>query len=238
MAPYTSTFKDCQDSVIDKLRLDPTLDRVRSREWVNQYLLDVAIQSRYFAGSAAGAPLTAGASSQALPAALVELSEVTSTYAGQTVAMSPAGFDQILLQRALQGSASLGQPQVYSLQKNTLEFWPNAGGGESLTYYGSTLPDEMLNDSDVSGLPDPFAINLLVYGAAIEAADYKSDVKLYFYYQQAYAAWLGKFQSFLNQRITQSSRAMPVVGPDGRPFDTPFLPHDPSSDWYVTGARL
>ena len=96
----------------------------------------------------------------------------------------------------------------------------------------------MIADTDVSGLPDPFAINLLVFGACIEAADFKSDVKLYFFYQQAYQAWLGKFQAFLNRRVTQSSRFIPTVGPDGWPFDTAgWLPHDPSSDFYVTGAR-
>jgi hypothetical protein len=150
--------------------------------------------------------------------------------------MLPVNFDEILQRRAQQ-SGGLGQPQFYSLQKNTLEFWPSAMGGETLRYYGSVLPDLMVADSDVSGLPDPFAINLIVYGAAIEAADYKADVKLYFYYQQAYTSWLGKFQAFLNQRVTQSSRAMPIVGPDGRPFGVPFIPHDASSDWFVTGAR-
>jgi hypothetical protein len=77
-----------------------------------------------------------------------------------------------------------------------------------------------------------------VFGACIEAADFKSDVKLYFFYQQAYQAWLGKFQAFLNRRVTQSSRFIPTVGPDGYPFDvSPWLPHDVSSDFYVTGAR-
>jgi hypothetical protein len=237
MAPYASTFRDCQNSVIDKLRLDPVLDLARVKSWLNQTLLDVATQSRYFSGQAVGAALAVGASNQALPGSLVELSQVTSSYGGQVLTMAPINFDQILLQRSLQGSGGLGQPQFYSLQKNTLEFWPSAQGGETLRYYGSVLPDLMVADSDVSGLPEPFAINLIVYGAAIEAADFKADVKLYFYYQQAYQAWLGKFQAFLNQRVTQSSRAIPVYGPDGRPFDVPFIPHDVSSDWFVTGAR-
>ena len=237
MAPYTSTFVDCQNSVIDKLRLDPVLDRTRAKEWVNQYLLDVALQSRWFTGAATAAPLSANSTSLPLPPSLIELSWMTSSGGGQTLTMAPMNMEMILMQRQLQGGSGLGQPQWYSLQKNLLEFWPNASGGEVLTFYGATLPDEMIADTDVSGLPDPFAINLLVMGAAIEAADFKSDVKLYFYYQQAYAAWMGKFQSFLNRRVTQSSRTIPIYGPDGRPFDYQFLPHDPSSDLYVTGSR-
>jgi len=237
MAPYTSTFVDCQNSVIDKLRLDPVLDRARSREWINQYNVDVALQTRYFSGAAAGAPLSRNATSQMLPITLLELGQVSSSSGGQTLAMQPVSFDTILQRRAQVGGG-LGQPQYYSLQKNLVEFWPAASGGETLTYYGQTVPDEMIADTDVSGLPDPFAINLLVFGACIEAADFKSDVKLYFFYQQAYQAWLGKFQAFLNRRVTQSSRFIPTVGPDGWPFDTAgWLPHDPSSDFYVTGAR-
>jgi hypothetical protein len=236
--PYASTFLNIQDSVIDKLRLDPVLDRTRSKEWANQYLLDVALQSKWFTGAAVAAPLSAGATSQPLPPTLLELSWMTSGYGGQTITMAPVGFEEILMRRQLDGSSGLGQPCWYSLQKNLVEFWPSASGGETLTFYGSTLPDEMIADTDVSGLPEPFAINLLVYGACIEASDFKSDVKLYFWYQQAYQQWLGKFQSFLNRRITQSSRAIPIFGPDGRPFDASgWVPNDLGSDWFVTGAR-
>ena len=105
-----------------------------------------------------------------------------------------------------------------------------------MTFYGSTVPDEMVADTDVSGLPEPFAINLLVYGACVEASDYKSDPKLYNYYQQAFAGWMGKFQAFLNRRITQGSRFIPVYGPDGRPFDSGWAPHDRSTDLYGVGV--
>lgn len=234
MPPYASNFLDCQNSVIDKLRLDPVLDRARSREWVNQYLLDVALQTGFFNGTVAGPPLSARATSMALPASLVGLQTVTSSYGGQQILMQPVGLDEILQRRAAQGTSAVGQPQFYSLQKDLIELWPAASGGETLLCYGTTLPNEMIADTDVSGLPDPFAINLLVMGAAIEAADYKSDVKLYFYYQQAYAAWMGRFNAYLNQRITQSSRYIPIVGPDGRPFGySGWVPHDRSSDYYA-----
>jgi hypothetical protein len=238
MAPYTSNFLNCQDSVIDKLRLDPVLDRARAREWLNAILLDVSLQTGFFNGTVAGPPLSAGATSMALPAGIVGLQTVTSSYGGQAILMQPVGFDEILQRRTAQGTSAIGQPRFYSLQKDLIELWPTASGGELLLCYGTTLPNEMIADTDVSGLPDPFAINLLVMGAAIDAADFKSDVKLYFYYQQAYAAWMAKFETYLNRRITQSSRYIPIFGPDGRPFDASgWVPHDMSSDFFVTGAR-
>lgn len=235
MTAYSSQFSDLQSEVVDKLRLDSTADATRVKEALNQVLVDVAVQSRYFSGSSTGSALAAAASSQALSATIVELEYITCTYGGQTTFLNPVGFDRILMLRT---STSSGPPTVYCLRKGTVEFWPNAQGGETLTYYGATLPDEMILGSDVSGLPEPFATNLLIYGACIEMADFKNDMRLYFYYQQAYAQWLAKFQTYLNMRVTQTSRAIPVYGPDGRPFtSSPWLPHDPSSDWFITGWR-
>lgn len=234
MTAYSSTFQDAQGEVMDKLRLDTTADLTKTKAWLNQILLDIAVTSRYFSGSAAGAALAAAAASQALPATLVELEYVTVTYGGQTAYMTPIGFDKLLM---LQVTASSGPPTFYTLRKGTVNFWPAAAGGEVLTYYGATLPDAMSANSDVSGLPEPYATKLLVYGACIEAADFKNDMRLYFYYQNAYAAWKASFQAYLNTRMTQAARAFPVYGPDGRPFSSPYLPHDVSSDFYVTGFR-
>ena len=168
--------------------------------------------------------MAATASNQTLPTNLAALDYVTETFGGQTVQMQPVAFDQILFLRT---TVSSGPPIYYCLRQNSLEFWPSAQGGETLTYYGATLPTVMVNDSDTHGLPEPFGTQACVYGAAIEAADFKTDPKLYFYYQQAYGQELARFQTFLNKRLTQNSRAFPVYGPDGRPFGTPHLPTRP-----------
>lgn len=236
---YASQFSDLQQLVSDKLKLDNVsltgTDATKVKEALNQTLVHVATATRYFSGSASTSALAAGANTDAIPSTIVELEYVTMTYGGQTYFLQPTTFDRILMRRV---SSTTGPPVIYSLRKSTLNFWPNAQGGEVLTYYGATLPDEMTNASDTTGLPEPFATNLIVYGACVEMADFMDDPKLYFYYQNAYAQALGEFQAYLNMRVTQTSRAIPVYGPDGRPFDTaPFLPHDPSSDFFVTGFR-
>lgn len=236
MTSYASTFQDAQNAVIDALRLDPVADLPRVKAWLNRTLLDVAVQSKFFSGSAAGAALTAAAANQALPAALVELEYVTCAFGGQTKLMQSVYYDKLLMLREA-STAATGPPTVYCLRKSTVEFWPNAAGGEVPTYYGGTLPDLMSANSDVSGLPEPFATQLLVAGACIPAADFKNDPRIYTFYQGEYQQWMAQFLAFLNARVTDSSRGWPIYGPDGRPFGTPFLPHDPSSDFYVTGFR-
>lgn len=234
MPAYASTFQDCQNEVIDKLRLDTTLDTARVKEWLNQTLVMVAVRTRYFSGSSAGTALTTNATSQALPTTLIGLEYASIAYGGQSIYMTPVGMDHLLMLRASAGNST---PVYYSLRKDTVEFWPNAQGTEVITYYGPTVPNEMTANSDVSGLPEPFASKLLIYGACVEAADFKNDDRLLSYYQGKYEEQLALFEAFLNARLTQAARAFPVYGPDGRPFGTPFLPHDPSSDYYTTGWR-
>lgn len=234
-APYASTATTIVNSVVAKLRLDAVADAAKTLEWVNQVYTNVATTTRYYSGSSAGAALTAAATSQALPTTIVELEYATATYGGQSLVMMLVDFDRLLQMRQGQSGAS-GPPLFYSLRKGTVEFFPAAAGGEIITYYGATIPNAMVL-GDIPDLPEPFASKLLEYGACVEAADFKNDARLYFWYQQAYGTWMGQFIAFLNQRKTQAGRAFPIQGPDGRPFTSPFVPHDPSSDWYVTGFR-
>lgn len=230
-APYASTATTIVDSVVAKLRLDAVADAAKTLAWVNQTYTNVATTTRYFSGSTAGAALAAAATSQALPTTIVELEYATATYGGQGFVMTMVDFDKILMYRQSQTGAS-GPPLFYSLRKGTVEFFPAAAGGEIITYYGATVPNAMIL-GDTPDLPEPFASKLLEYGACVEAADFKNDARLYFWYQQAYGQWMGQFIAFLNQRKTQAGRAFTVQGPDGQGF----VPHDMSSDWWITGFR-
>lgn len=237
MTVYASTFLDAQNAVIDSVRLDPAADLQRTKDWLNRTLLDIAVQSKFFSSSSVGAALTAAAANQALSATLVELEYVTCGFGGQTTVMQPVYYDALLMKRQ-SATAAAGPPLYYCLRKSTLEFWPAAAGGEVLTFYGVTLPDQMSANSDVSGLPEPFATQLLVAGACIPAADFKNDPRIYTYYQSEYQQWMGQFIAFLNARVTDSSRGWPIYGPDGRPFNAgAWLPHDPSTDGYWIGSR-
>ena len=236
MASYASTFSSIKTAVAEKLRMADTGDDARIGTWVNQALCRVAVDTHWFMGSVDGAALAAGASSQALPTTLVELEQISLVFGGQPYYLFPTEFDQILMLRS-RGPSS-GPPRYYCLRKNTVELWPSAAGGEVLSYYGAILPDPLLTaPTDVPGLPEPYAAKLLEYGACLEAADFKKDVYLFFHYTPKYQEWLSGFQAFCNRRITRASMQVPVYGPDGRPFDVAYVPHDRSSDWYTTGWR-
>lgn len=231
MTIYAATCTTATAEVVDKLRLDAAEDASRVSDWLQQTLLNVAMVTRYFAGSATGAALAAGATSQALDSTLIDVEYITCAFGGQTVEMQPATFDKILQLRSAGGTAASGPPYYYCLRKNTVEFAPNAAGGEVLTYYGATFPI-VWTGSAVSGLPEPFGSKLLIYGACVEAADFKNDARLYTYYQGAYQAWLGSFLAFLNRRGTEQGRSWPIHGPNGRPFGHVWRPHDVSTDLF------
>lgn len=227
MAAYASTFQSIQNSVIAKLRLDATNDLGKVKDWINQGLARVAVDTCYFSASSAGSALTAGDTSQALPSALFDCEYVTCVYGGQSSTLSQRTFEQILHLR--ENGTSVGPPTVYYLRKNTVEFWPSAAGGEVLTYYGAGLPDALSGNTDVAGLPEPYAAKLIEYAACVEAADFKRDPQLFAFYTASYQQWLGAFFAFLNRRRGKGSQAVPVLDADGRPFGMPWVPHDPST---------
>lgn len=223
MTVYAATAGTIRTSVIKKLRLDTTDDAAKVLEWLNQVSCQVAIESRYLSGSSAGSALAAAASSQALPATLVELEYIVCSYGGQTTLLAEKDYREILELR--QGAtASAGPPTVYALRKGTVELWPSAVGSEVLTYYGATLPDVLTADADIPPYPEPFNSKLLEYGALAQGAEYKNDPHLSDY-QQLYQLWMNRFLAFLTRRQGRYPRSFATwTGGMG------YIPHDPSTD--------
>lgn len=224
---FPSTFADLYTSVLDKGRLNPTSDLAKAKQYVNRAYADVAMVSKFFEGSSAGTALVGGATNQALPTAIIELEDVTCTYAGIQPMLRQLTWEQLLRYRSYTVTGG-GPPLVYSLRKNTVEFWPAAQGTEVLTYYGSLLPTWLSADADVPGIPEPFATTLLEAGALVQAAEFKQDLMMLGNWQQSYASQLAKFLKFNSARMGTDARAFEV-----RVGQSRLLPHDPSSDWYV-----
>jgi len=230
--PFPKQYSDIYGTVIAKARLDANLtaDVTRAKDWVNLAYADVALTSKFWEGSAATAALAAAVTADTLPTALIELEDVTCSYAGTFPPMREVTWEQLLNLRAY-SSTGRGPPQVYSLRKNSLEFWPAAQGGEILTYYGSKQPAAWLSDdTDVPDIPEPFS-QLLEYGALVQAGEYKNDLLMLGEYQQSYGAMMGKFLKFCQARMGTDARSFPV-----RLGRSNLLPHDPSSDWYVVSG--
>lgn len=226
---FPSTRVDIRTMVENGVRLLDADDAEKINDWINLAYAEAAEAVKWFEGSSAGAALAAGATNQAIPATILEVEDVTCTYGGISPPLRQLSWEELLYQRQY-GSAG-GPPMFYCVRKANVEFWPNAQGSEILTYYGSMLPSSYLaNDSDVPDFPEPFATNLLYYGACVKAAEFKNDLLQLGGFQQSYAQWMAKFQAFLNKREGTGSLAFPVYpGPPGAGAP----PHDRSSDWYV-----
>lgn len=226
---FPSTRLELRTMVENAIRLLDSDDASKVNDWLNLAYAEAAEAVKWFEGSSTGAALAAGATSQAIPATILELEDVTCSYGGVAPPLRQVSWEE-LLQRRKYGSQG-GPPLWYCVRKANVEFHPAAQGGEILTYYGSQLPTSYLaNDTDVPDFPEPFATNLLYYGACIKACEFKNDLLQLGGFQQQYAAWMGRFQAFLNQREGSGSLAFPVYpGPPG----SSVPPHDRSSDWFV-----
>lgn len=226
---FPSTFLDIRTMVENGVRLLESDDASKVKDWINLAYAEAAEAVKWFEGSSAGAALAAGASSQAIPATILELEDVTCTYAGISPPLRQISWEELLYRR--QYGSQGGPPIWYSVRKANVEFHPTAQGAEILTYYGSMLPTSYLaSDSDVPDFPEPFSTNLLYYGACVKAAEFKNDLMNLGGFQQSYAQWLGRFQAFLNKREGTGSLAFPVYP---GPPSVGSLPHDRSSDWYA-----
>lgn len=224
---YPSSFLDIKTRVINNLRLDAVADLAKVGDAVNIAYSDVARRSRFFESSSSTAALVGGATSDTLPASLIELEDVVCTYGGDSPRLQEVSWEVLLDLRRTVVTGS-GPPLVYSLRKNSLEFFPSAQGGEVLTYYGSTQPTALVADGDVPGIPEPFS-KLLEYGASVYMAEFKNDILMLGNYQQQYQIWMGQFMSFCNDRLGTDALAFQVL-PRGR---RGYPPNDRSSDWYT-----
>lgn len=235
MTVLTSTLAQLRAEVTDKLRLDADGDdATRVDRWLNQVYVTVATKTSCLVTNAT-ATMTGGEDSYVVPSSIVHIDEITLSDSSGTAypPMVQSSLDEILRRRAF-NQASSGVPYRYAVVgMNQIEFFPKARTGDVLTFWYSYLPDKLTADGDISLLPEPFGSKLLVYGACVEAADFKNDTRLYFYYQQAYAQWEQDLQAYVNRRPGDYPGAFAVWGPD-KPG---YVPSDRSSDFWVTGPR-
>lgn len=214
----------------EHLHLDATDDLTKVKNALNNASNRVATETLYLSTSSTGAALAAAASSASLPATLIELEYITCTYGGQVLVLGQAAFNRLLALR--QQPSVAGPPMVYSLRKDTVEFWPTAVGGEVLVYYGPGLPTALSANADLQPYPEPYGSNLLMYGAAQELAEFTKDLALITVWQARYEEWMRRFRAFIDKR--QGSLPKHMIVDDG---GHGYYPHDPSSDWDLVGPR-
>lgn len=224
MTVYAATFTTVSNNVISKARLDATDDASMVADFINLTIARVAVRSKFFKGSSSGPALSAGATSQTLPTAIVELDGVTVVFGGQSLIVSEVDYGIILRYR--QSGNTSGPPTIYALRQGTVEFWPNAAGGEVATYAGAILPDTISGTTAIP-LPEPFS-KLVEYGALAQVGEFKKD-PLLGSWQASYDRFMAEFMAFVNRRGGVGRTTFPVQGPGGA-----WIPSNPSTDvpWY------
>lgn len=215
---YPSDFQTIQNSVIAKARLDSTADLTMVKDWINQAYFAACIETEFYESSSALAALVAGATSATIPTALIKIDYVVPTGSDGSAwgPMELIPFEDILEKRAwVGGTVSTGAPTFYAFRSasaSTIEFYPNAAGGEILTFYGAQLPTALSANADLPIFPEPYATKVLESGALYEAAWYQKDL---FFLQQAQSLsmeWVSRLRAFNNTRIGNKTQQFKVAG--------------------------
>lgn len=230
---YPATFDNIRSAAITLVRLDATADKAKMGQWVNETYSQVCAETRCLQTSRTD--VLTSAANLTLNAAVYEIELVTCTPVGGNAwfPLKEATLDEILNMRAVTVAGS-GPPRRYALVPlNVIEFWPTPQGGETLQTWYAAAPTALSADSDVPVIPEPYASNCLIYGAAVKAAEWKRDLMMLGDFQQQYASALAAFQRYVNRKAGAYPETFPTWV-RGRPYG----PHDPSTDIpydYTTG---
>ncbi len=225
---FPSSFVDVQNSVIDKLRLDSNADLSRVKDWINFAYSDTCVTTEANVRSAT-MTMTAGTASYTLDPSVIRIKEMYVTPAGgvQSVPLIQTDLDDILRRRQSSGGvANAVGSTIYRfalLGLSDIEFYPTPQSADVITIYYVAQPTALVNDTDTTILPEPYASKCLEYGAMAEAADFKSDPQEG-EYRQLYQLWQQRLKANLNRKVGMQPGQFRVIP------DTPYPPHDPSVD--------
>lgn len=212
---FPSTYLNLQDKILRRLRLDPTADRATVKDVLNVIYAQVCVETEALQ-AAATMTATAGASTYLLPLQVLRIKEMTAAAVAGSYGppLQQVSLDEILSlrQSAQVAAANSGASSRYALiGMNQLELWPTPTQADTLLLYYVYLPVALNADTDIPGLQEPYATQILFYGALSELADDMSD-PAEINYRQLYDMWMAKFRGHLNRRHSGVSTQFRVVG--------------------------
>jgi hypothetical protein len=203
---FPSDFLTMQTNVIEKARLDVTQDSDRVKDWLNGAYFTACVETNFYeAGVAQTAPLAADTTSVGVPSNLVKIEYVTPIANDGTIwgPIQEITLEEMLELRAWQGGAvSTGAPSRYAYRSSvapTIEFWPQAVGGEILNFWGTTMPPLLAADTDFPIFPAPYSA-VIEYGALCDAGEFQKDILTLQGYQAQYQDWLQRLRALVNLR--------------------------------------
>jgi hypothetical protein len=214
---YPSTFLDLQDAVIGKLRLDPTPDRPRVKDWINQVYAQVCVETEATQKQDT-VTTTIDTASYNLPDAVIRVREIVSAGASDPTSYGPpleqVSLDELLTlrQSGTVAYTNQGAATKYALAgMNQLELYPTPTSVDTLLLFYVYLPAALVGDAAISALPEPYASKLLEYGALAEAADFIGHPEQD-RYRALYEDWLRRFRTHLARRRGAGAGQLRVMG--------------------------
>jgi hypothetical protein len=224
---FPSTFLDIQDEVIARVRLDPSVDRSRVKDWINGVYAEVCVETEAVQENSQMS-LTAGQSTYTMASTVIRVKQmyVTAAGSGQSRPLVPTSLEQILEWSAANGANTTSQGQVTHFAcwgVADITFYPTPTAADVITVYYVTLPTFLSGDGDLSVLTEPYASNCLTEGAAYQAAKFLKDPDALLY-RQEYDASLKAFRGNLSRRNGSMTRQFRLTRGDR------VTPHDPSTD--------
>jgi hypothetical protein len=229
---YPSTFLDLQNTVIGRLRLHSTNDLQKVKDAINQVYAEISVECEAVQNSAT-MTLTVNEASYLMPPEVMRIKVMHLTPAGSTNynhPMYPVSLEQILEWRSggISGQGS-GQPSHYAhIGYQQLEVYPTPNSADTITIYYVGLPTALGANGDIPVIQEPYASQLLEYGALAELGDFlhhPSTIE----YRQLFEDWKRRFRSHINSRKRGAGVLALRVGQDFYP------PHDPSTDLRAYG---
>ena len=230
---FPSTFADLQSAVLATARMDPnkSSDVQAVKDAINSVYYEAVVECEALEASSS-LTLTPGTGTYDLTSvssgAIMRIKAATVTYSGVvTPPLRQVSLDWILRHRASTGGTATqqGPVQAYALVGyKDLELYPTPGSADTLTFYYMAAPTALSNGTDVPIIPEPYATNLLTYGALADVGvgDFKGDPRT--------AAWSSQFEYWMSKY--RAHLQMKRGGQPGQFEFTPdrvYPPHDPST---------
>lgn len=225
---FPATFVDLQNDVIQTLRLDASADLARVKDWINMVYAEACVETE-FVQSFATMTLTSGTATYSMDSSVIRIKQMYCTPVGGTQGrpLEPVSLEQMLEWSWANANAqqSGGGVRYYAFFGSAdIQFFPTPSAADVITAYYVKLPTALSADSDTPVLPEPYASNLLFEGACYQGGLFLKDPDAQIF-KQDFATDLARLRAHLRRREGAMTRQFRETK------QTPFRPHDPSTDW-------
>jgi len=199
---FPSTFLDVQTAVLQKARLDPTLDGPRVKDWINQTYTRVCVETEAIVSTAVMS-CAVGVYSYTLPAQVARAKQMQVRPYGSTSLNAPlirTTLDELMQRRQSGGDAPSGQATRYALLGiSDFELSPTPAATDAILIWFVQFPTPLAANADLPVLEEPYASKLLEFGALVDAGDFNGDPSTQTW-QAGFDDWMGRYRLHLDRK--------------------------------------